>query len=99
MNVHEASTFFEKALIPRCQPPMQECPFVLSPPESVEWTSNLPTTFDVVVSIPTAYPAQFRINAACPASHSEYTMSSVMVVTEGGETVPTQLTISASACT
>src|SRR5215471_14914199 len=99
MKVHEASAFFEKALMPRFQPPMQECPFVLFPPESVEWTSNLSRTFDVVVSIPTAAPAQFRINAACPASHSEYTGSSVMVVTEGGEIVPTQLTISVSACT
>src|SRR5579884_3522250 len=99
MNAHEASTFFEKALMPRFQPPTQECPFVLFPPASVEWTSDLSCAFDGVVSMPTASPAQFRINAACPASHSEYTSSSVMVVTEGGEMVPTQLTISVSACT
>src|SRR5438105_3212185 len=99
MNVHEASAFFEKPLIPRFQPPMQECPFVFLPPASVEWTVNLSCAFDGVISMPIAPPAQFHIKAAFPASHSEYTGSSVMVVTVGGEMVPTQLTISVSACT
>src|SRR5258706_13580338 len=55
---------------------------------------------DKLLSFPGAIAyAQLRIKAATPACHACSELPSSNVVTEGGEMVPTQLTISVRACT
>src|SRR5438477_12424608 len=99
IKLQEASGLLEKALIAIFHPPTQECPTVPLPPEGIAWISNLPATFE-----PEAFPreyayGQLRMKIASPFWKAWRLGSSVNVVTEVGEIVPTQLTIAVSAWT
>src|SRR5258708_19276867 len=66
----------------------------------MEWISNLPAIFDLVASLPKEYAyGQLRMKIASPFWKAWRDGSSVNVGIDVGETVPTQLTISVSACT
>src|ERR1700730_2276562 len=65
----------------------------------MEWISNLPSTFEPA-ALPREYAyGQLRMKIASPFWKAWRHASSLNVVIEVGEIVPTQLTISVSACT
>src|SRR5437763_14438889 len=65
----------------------------------MEWISNLPATFEPE-ALPREYAyGQLRMKMASPFWKAWRLGSSVNVVIAVGEIVPTQLTISVSACT